>query len=179
MSLKIGGVEVTGPNEGLLILPRPMGRDIKILVRAVPNLDEFRALVPYPKAPASLQRGKGKVENTNDPTYRQQVEQYNLKRMAYLAVIGLEPSEIEWKKVEIEKPNTWIEWEDELLAGGVTEIEVNLILNLVLEVNQLNDAKLTAARESFVLGQQLEELSELLSRPTEPANTQSGEPVQE
>lgn len=179
MALKIGDTEVTGPNEGLLILPRYNGNDIKIFARAVPDLEEFRQMVPLPKAPASLKRGQGKVENTNDPTYRQQVLDYNTKRMAYMVIVGLEPSEIEWETVDFNDPGSWTNWEDELRDAGLTEIECNLILNLVLEVNQLDDNKLEDARKSFVLGRHLEQLSESLSPLTEQENTQSGEPAKD
>ena len=48
--MKIGGVEIKGPHEELLILPRP-DENIIIRAKAVMDMDVFDKLCPEPKPP--------------------------------------------------------------------------------------------------------------------------------
>jgi len=87
---------------------------------------------------------------------------------------SLEPSEIEWDTVKPDDPRTWANWDKDLINGGLTQIETNRVLGLVLEANALDEAKLAKAREVFLAGQA--PMPPEFSGPvTEPANTPSGE----
>lgn len=150
--MKIGGVTVEGVNECILVLPRP-GDDIVIKARAIDNWKEFTDLCPEPKPNAILTR-EGTKDDLNAKEYLDQLEVYAARKMGYLVVKSLEPSNIEWPTVEMDKPSTWINYESDFLAGSLTQIEINKIADLVMEANQLDDDKLKEARDSFVLGQQ-------------------------
>ena len=63
-------------------------------------------------------------------------------------------SEIEWDTVNEDDPRTWPNWEDDLKSGGLTQVECNRVLALVLEANALDEAKLQKAREVFLAGQE-------------------------
>jgi hypothetical protein len=172
--MKIGGVEVKGPAEEVLVLPR-LDEDIVIRARAVTNMEVFEALVPEPKAPGSLTK-KGWVPNLKDETYRQKVETYNAQRLAYMVLQSLKPSEIEWETVDEDNPKTWENWTEELQAAGLSTVEVNRVVLCVMQANALDEDKLKEAREVFLRGV-AEEESESSGLPTEPENTPSGEPV--
>jgi hypothetical protein len=153
--MKIGGVTLTPPPEEILVLPRG---DQKIIfrARAVQNLDDFDAMVPVPKPPVILVKGEGQKDDVNDTGYKSAVELRDRIMMAYLVVKTLEPSEIEWTTVDLLKPNSLLNWEADLLNAGLTRIEVKKVYDLVMEANSLNEAKLEAARKSFLRGQQVE-----------------------
>ena len=150
--MKIGGVTIEGVNECILVLPRP-GENVVIKAKAIDDWAEFDNLCPEPKPNAILTR-EGKKDDLNAKEYIEQLEVYAARKMGYLVVKSLEPSNIEWKTVELDKPSTWIHYEKDFLAGNLTQIEINKIGDLVMEANQLDDEKLKEARESFVRGQQ-------------------------
>lgn len=150
--MRIGGVTVEGVNECVMVLPRP-GDDIIIKAKAVDNWDEFTKLCSEPKPNAILTRD-GKKDDLNAKDYLDQLEVYAARKMGYLVVKSLEPSNIEWLTVEMDKPSTWINYESDFLASNLTQIEINMIADLVMEANQLDDEKLKEARDSFVHGQQ-------------------------
>ncbi len=151
--MKIGGIDPTTlPNEDILVLPR--GENVIVFrARGLPNMDEFNALVPEPKAPSKM-TASGMVPDVENRDYKQIVEEYNKRRMAYLMVKSLEPSNIEWDLVKPDVPGTWALWEDDLKCNGkgLTQIEVNLVARLAYDANSLDEAKLRKARETFLHG---------------------------
>ena len=173
--MKIGGVEVRGPSEEVLVLPRPMGEDIVFRAKACMDIDEFDKIVPEPKPTARLEKG-GWKENFDDPAYQEAVKKHGQLRFAYMILKTLEPSEIEWSTVKMDQPSTWLSWETELIDAGLSRTEVNRVINCVSAANSLDDAKLEAARESFLRG--LAAASDTSTGPsTAPQTTASGEPA--
>lgn len=173
--MKISGVELKGPCEEVLVLPRLHGEDIVIKAQAVMDMDAFDAIYPMPKAPGVRKKG-GFAPNTNDKTYLQQVSQRDEIRFAYMVIKSLEPSEIEWSGIDMDKPDTWLGWTDELKEAGVSATEVNRIIACVMQANCLDEAKLKEARELFLRGPALEP-SGTCGPATEPESTPSGEPA--
>ena len=73
-------------------------------------------------------------------------------------------------------PRTWPKWEEDLKNGGLTQVECNRVLALVLEANALDEAKLQKAREVFLRGQG--PMPEEFSSPqSEQPSSPSGEPA--
>jgi hypothetical protein len=173
--MKIGGVDPRQfKAEYDLVLPRGDGF-IVFKARGLPNMDEFDKFCPEPKPPRKLTKD-GWVDNTDDKNYKSIVEEYNKRRFAYIVVHSLEPSEIEWETVVLDRPGTWANWSDDLKNNGFTQIECNRVIALVMEANCLDELKLKQAREVFQRG--LRQASEESSgQATEPENTPSGEPV--
>ena len=173
--MKIGGKDpLTLCNEVLLVLPR--GEDqIVFRARGLKDMDEFDALCPKPKPPGKFTKD-GWVPNETDPTYQQIVTEWGKRRLGYLVVKSLKPSDIEWDTVKLEDPRTWTCWSDDLKNAGLTEVETGRVVALVLEANALDDEKLAKARSVFLAGQapMPPEFSGLTS---EPANTPSGAPA--
>jgi len=174
--MRIGGVEVKGPNEEILVLPR-MDGDIIIKAQAVNDMKMFDDLVSEPKPPVRLTKN-GKEDNVKDKTYLEKVARYNQLRFTYMVVQSLIPSEIEWETVKLDEPKTWPNWETELRDAGISEVEINRITVCVMQANSLDEAKLKAAREVFLRGTE-EEVEDSSGPQTEPESTPSGEPVKE
>jgi len=173
MPIKIAGKEVTKvTHEDVLVLPR--GEEaIALRAKAIQDFDEFSKICPDPKAPGKLTKNGWALDET-DPTYKGSLEKHNERRIGWMVVRSLQ--EIDWDKVDAEKPKTWELWKDDFLDSGFTTIECNLVLDLVISVNGLNEAKLKEARESFIRGQEAE-AKRLASLTTEQENTPSGKHV--
>jgi hypothetical protein len=172
--MKIGGKEISGPHEELLVLPR--GEDqVVFRARAVADMDPFEKICPEPKPPGRLTKD-GFVPNKDDDNFKKMMEHHSEQRLAYMVIISLEPSEVEWAKVDIDNPKTWRHWQAELKEAGLTQIEVNRIIQTVMRANALDEDMLKEARATFVRG--LEEQAKATSgHQEEPESTPSGEPV--
>ena len=148
--MRISGVEVTG-SEALLVLPRDSG-DIPIKAFAVSITEEFNEKCPVPVAPM-LQTKNGNKPDHSDKDYKAAVSRRGETRFAFMVVRSLEPSNIEWDEVDADAPTTCPKWQDELIEAGLSETECNRITNLVAEANSLDEDKIKAARDNFLLGQ--------------------------
>lgn len=151
--MKVGGVQVTPPPEGLLVLEREEG-NLVFRARPIPMdaWDQFNKICPEPPVPMVLVKGEKKA-NTTDETYQSQLRKLHTKRMAYLCLKSLEPSNIEWDNVVMDDPDTWEKFEDDLRSAGMTEIEIDKVIKLCVGANTLDEEKLKRARESFLRGQ--------------------------
>ena len=149
--MRVAGIEITACEE-LLVLPRPDGNPIPFRAKAVAVKDEFERLVPEPVAPM-LQKKGGRVSDLQDKDYLAAVSNRDDARFALMCLRSLAPSKIEWEQVKIEEPNTWTLWTDELKEAGLSEVEVNRVVGLVMAANALDEAKISEARKSFLLGQ--------------------------
>ena len=158
--MKIRGRDVSGPNVVTLVLPRTpeymedgseINNDIIIEARAVEDLSVLEDLLPEPQPPVVMVKND-KVYNFKDTAYKQQMLQYNLKKIAYIVVKSLELNEIEWDEVDLENPNTWLRYVDEFKKAGFSQVEINKIGNAAMEANALDEAKLDKARADFLRG---------------------------
>lgn len=176
--MKIGGHEVTAPSEELLVFPRA-SHPIVFKAKALPDMDEFYKLVPEPKPPGKLTRD-GWIPQLNDPSYTEIMSKHVKQKVGYMVTRTLMASEIEWDTVDIDNPRTWPNWETDLRNAGMTQAETNRLAQLIMETNGLNEAKLIEARESFLLGQALEQSGFSIPSSEQPS-TPSGElaPVSE
>jgi hypothetical protein len=173
--MKIAGIDPKSlSSEVLLVLPRGDG-EIVFRAKGLPDMGGFEALCPNPKPPGKFTK-EGWIPNLTDPTYQQVLSEWAKKRLGYMVIHSLEPSEIEWDTVNKDDPRAWTKWEDDLKSGGLTQVECNRVLALVLEANALDEGKLQRAREFFLRGQEPmpEEFSSLQS---EQSSSPSGEPA--
>jgi len=171
--VKIAGREIEKTLfEDYIVLPQT-GEDIVVKARAVPDYTEFEKLCPLPTPPGKQTR-EGFIPDREDDTYKLRLGQYGLQKIGWLALHSL--YEFEWETVMESNPKTWVKWEDELHAAGFTTMETGLIFGLILDVNNLNENKLKAARESFSRGQE-QARSDSCGPEEGPSDTQSGEPV--
>lgn len=171
----IGGIDPgTLSAEEVLVLPRGE-ESIVFRARGLADMDEFDKLCPDPKPPVRLTKA-GKEPNEEDANWRSAMLAHGRRRVAYMVVKSLEPSEIEWDTVDPDNPKTWLNYTDDLRRAGFSQVEINRIVGLVWEANCLDEAKLEAARAVFLRGQQ--PANDAFSGPsTEPASTPSGEPA--
>ena len=149
--MKIGGIDPkTLPTEEVLVLPRG-DQMVVFRARGVSDLEEFEKLCPEPTPPGKLTKD-GYVPDMADPDYQSVRAEYQKRRTAYIVVRSLEPSQIEWDTVQLANPATWANWDMDLKNNGFSQMACNRVLELVLEANCLDDAKLKKAREVFLQG---------------------------
>lgn len=174
--MKIGGIDPkTLCNECLLVLPRSE-QNLVFRARGLKDMDAFNAQCPQPKPPGKMTRD-GYVPLDNDPTYQQILGEWAKKRLGFIIINSLEPSQIEWDTVSLSDPRTWTNWEKDLREGGLSEVECSRVLALVMEANALDEAKLQKARETFLLGQ-VQKSEDTFGPASEQVSMPSGEPAQ-
>jgi hypothetical protein len=176
MPLKIGGVDPrTLPAEETLVLPRG-DQFIVFKAAGLPNMDAFNKMCPEPQPPGAMTKD-GWVPNPGDKGYLSILANYHKQRLAYMIVFSLSPSQIEWETVDAENPATWANWEADLKNAGLSQVECNRVIGLVLEANCLDDNKLKQAREAFLKGPPMLVPSTSSSQTPEAASSQPGEPA--
>ena len=153
--MKIAGIDPKLlPSMEVLVLPRGDQR-LVFRARGVSDTTEFKKLCPEPKIPVRL-TATGPEQNLNHPDYKSEMQEYGKRYIAWLVLKSLEPSEIEWDTVKIDVPGTWVNWEEDMRQGGLSQHECNLVVALVSQANSLDEAKLKAARDVFLRGPQPE-----------------------
>lgn len=147
-------MEINGPNETVLVLPRGEG-SIVFKARAILDYEPFNQLCARPVPPVITVKGGAKKLDTEDKNYQKALREYNSRLESWTVIKSLEPSEIEWDTVKLDTPGTWSNWVSDLQKSGFTLVEINRVIRVVMEANALDEEKLKWARESFVLGQQM------------------------
>jgi hypothetical protein len=150
--MKLNGVRLECPNIAVLVLPRPDG-DIVFKAQAVLDFDEFEKICPPPTPPVRVVKGRREVM-ASDPEYIKQLNAHNEKRMAWIILKSLEATEgLEWETVNMNDPETYTNYVQELKDAKFSVVEINKIVMLALQANALDEAKLEAARQAFLAGQ--------------------------
>lgn len=172
--MKLQGKVIEGPNVEEIIIPRG-DSELVFQAQAILDWDEFEALCPKPTPGKVINRKGQKVEDLKSKTYQTAMQEWAERRVAFMVVKGLEATEgLEWDTVDLSKVNTWLNYKTELKNAGFTEAEQVRLLNGVLAANGLDESKVEAARQRFLLTKQ-EESSPESSQEGELNSSQSGE----
>jgi hypothetical protein len=140
----------------LVQLPKPVAckifrDDDTIVFQCGPVVDfkEFLRLAPEPKPPLRNVVGKGQQLLVDDPKYLLKVEAHNKLRICYMMVKSISYTpDLEWSKVDLNNPDTWHEYEDELLTF-LTQPEYNRLIAAVYEANAPTEQRRKEALENF------------------------------
>jgi hypothetical protein len=153
--MKIKGRKIEGPNVVTIVIPRDNAPNIVFRAQGVLDMEEFEKLCPRPQPPEMLQRGIGKVQNIEDPGYKQEVKEWGKKNLSWRVLKSLSATDgLEWELVKMHDSNTWNLWEEELKQSGFSDIELQRILTGVMDANSLSEEKVEIARQRFLLDQQ-------------------------
>lgn len=151
--MKIKGKRLESNNEVTIVLPRYNGEDIIFKARVVLDFFDLDKLLKKPEAPSILKKGK-QEKDYSDKGYKTQLQKNYEYRLNYMVLLSLDATEgLEWETIDLEKPETWENWEKELKESGIPNSEILYIFNKVQEVNSLDQDKLDEAREHFLLTQ--------------------------
>lgn len=148
--MKIQGKALKGAFIQTLVLPRG---DDKIVFRAQAVLDYtlFDKLCPRPEPAITVMRDGTRKMETADPEYQAMLTVWSERRIAYLVLQSLAATEgLEWETVSLDDPSTWNNYQAELRASGFTEIEIGRIIEIVMDANGMDDAKIKQATKDFL-----------------------------
>lgn len=178
MPLMIGTQIAPGPKKKTLFLPRDPVITFDFI--AVNNSDLFDIICPRPKPGRVWKVGEGNVSDTKDPTFLKRMDDYATAKGNWMFLKSIEPSQITWETIDMEKPDTWGNWQKELTNAGFSEHERDAIYGTFIECNMVTDAMLLEARNRFLAEQEaMKMLENLTSLPTEQDTTLSGEPAKD
>ena len=173
--MRFNGKTVDRPQPRLIIIPREDG-DIVFKAGAVTDYKPFDKLVPRPVAPLVTERGKKPYHNENSKEYLRALDVYANLKTAWLVLTSLSATEgLEWETVDLDEPDTWQKYTDEL-ETGFADFEMAHIINSVFGANSMDEDRSKEAKERF-MSSQAEAEDNTISQKDELVNTPSGEPA--
>lgn len=152
--MRIQGEELKCLNVELIVIPRGDDKPIIFKAQAVANYDEFNRLCPEPEAPWIVKPGSGKERDYRNKTYIASINNKSKLQTYYMFLKSLEATEgLTWDTIDINKPDTWLNFEKELESAGFSAMERGLIIQGCMIANCLNEKKIEEARNRFIQSQ--------------------------
>ncbi len=149
--MKLHGKKIDPASE-TLVLPRSSG-DLVFIATAVASYENFDKLCPHPVPPTIKRPGQPEAQDTTDKDYLKALDQWASCRTAWMIIESLNATPgIEWETVKPSEPTTWLNFQKELEASGLTQGECMRVINIVLDANGLNEKKIEAATKNFLAG---------------------------
>ena len=149
--MKLHGVKIEGRHTETIFVPRGDDDGFMFMATAIQSLDRFAELCPEPKPPVIHRPGKAPQADTGSRSFIEAMTEHNRRRLGYMVMETLRGTEgLEYEILDSEKPETWSRYEEEFLASGFTQMEVNNIISGVLRVNSLDPEHIRAARDRFL-----------------------------
>ena len=125
-------------------------------------MDGFYEIATEPKPPLieyPPSTGKPPENDYNDEKYLQRVRDFNTSRYYWMLLTSLKDSpDIEWETIDMTKPDTYKNFETELVSAQFLPAEINAIRSAVSKVNALDEQQLEAARKSFLASLQAQQV---------------------
>ena len=134
----------------------PRGEDhIGFIISPTVDWTEFDNYYPEPQAPWLTEPGKDPIRDLKDTDYLADIAKRNESRTAYLIIKSIETTpDLIWDKVDISKKNTWELWKQEFTDLGLKESEITKLVNAIYEMTTVDQRKMDAARDAFLLSLQ-------------------------
>jgi hypothetical protein len=155
--MKYNGRKLAGPRIKIepVIRTEEEGGNMYFRIQAITDFQPFLDLCPQPQAPEILLPGNRKKYDINNAGYKATINEWFKKRAAWIAIKALEPTtELTWETVDLNNPDTWQNYHNELRESGLADLEMTRILNTIMDLNGLNENLIEEARQSFLTGQQ-------------------------
>ena len=149
--MKIKGVHIEGPQERTVVLPRQNGNDLVFKFKAILSMDDFEKICPVPEPKERLLPGGIKSYDIESKEYQERLNTWAMQktRYMYLKSIAATP-DLEWETVDLSNPDTWGNYEEELIQAGLTEAERLVLLRAYSQVQGLDQSKIDDATNSFL-----------------------------
>lgn len=184
--MKIKGKILSPLFEKVLVLPRAdriidgvQQEDIVLRFRPIDSWDSFNKLCPEPpivmitfagQAPRPCAPGE-------DIDYDKAINTHNRLQAKWLVINSiLATPDLEFETVDLNKPETWDQFDTELLAAGFNIFEIQEIYKKATETNVLTEEALEAAKQRF-LAAELDRTNRVRSLAVVRQNMASGAPA--
>jgi hypothetical protein len=170
--------------KGLNISERPydeaqfdvLGQKVTFRAKVVSDYSDFKAAVPEPQPPVTVDRTGVKTKNPRHPDYIKKMEKYNEQQTVFMLMDSLSATpDLEWTLLDLAEPTTltFDNLQEEFTSAGFPLATTSKIINLASAANGLTERIVDSARESFT-PEALPEQSELDFQEGEANATQSG-----
>ena len=156
--MRIKGKLIGAPESRLCVFERGEEKYV-FTINAVLDYTEFDKLCPTPSPPKVTKPGGVALANPESPIFLEKLTKYSIVKTSWLILKALEQTEgLEWDDVNMEDPDTWDKYKDELMGSGLTEGEVAHLINQIYLVNSLDESKMNEARDRFIRGKKEEKM---------------------
>ena len=146
--MKIAGKKVEAPKPTIVAFAREDG-DLVFHVGAVLDFTPFEKICQEPK-PTEVVMADGHKEFREDHFYQTNVRKYNKRRLDWMVLQSLKVTPgLEWERVNLEDPDTWELYEEEL-RETFNQGEINILISAVINANSANEDKMREAKERFL-----------------------------
>lgn len=156
--MKFAGIELKGAYSTFLVIPKGLV-DVVFTVTAVYDRRPFEELCPKPKPPnVRLPNQKEASPDFTNADYLKAINDWQDKRHVWLCLKSLEDTEeLVWDRVDINNPDTYDQWEEELIEAGFTYTERVMLQNKILEVCGLSVDHIEKATDDFLASRQAQQ----------------------
>ena len=131
----------------------PKGDDnIVFTIKAVFSEEYVNKLVPDPEPPKIQRKGMKRFEpNLEDDDYIAAVRQKGEYRVSWRILESLSATEgLTWDTIDMEKPETWTNWEGELIEAGFTQLEIDFLVTAIVRICGMSVMAMESARANFL-----------------------------
>lgn len=136
-----------------VVIPILRGENSIYLQAAMVNVDDFDAIYPQPIPDTIMRPGGVATKDLKKPAYVEAVTKRDNAFSNYMIIKSLlaGTEDLEFETINLKDPNTFQNiWKELQESISLSVKEQALIINAVLEVHGLDDAKVEAARKSFL-----------------------------
>lgn len=157
--MKVGGIQILGPKKVTVVLPRPEG-DVPFHFVGVTDGEEFDQMYPEPEPPTQFNvKLQSNIKLFSDQKFLERQADWVRAKTAWFFLKAISPSNIEWTTVDMSKPETFVNWQQDFRKAGFNQAEINRIYNGFEETNMVTEELMKQARERFLASQEAIPLS--------------------
>lgn len=172
--MKLNGKKIEGPNVEVVVIPRSSG-NLVFKAQSVLDYEIFEAICPTPKPREIIKPSGERTLAMNEKSYLDALDEWASKKTDWMVLKSLEATEsLEWETVDMDEPDSWANYRDELKAASLSPMEIARIVNAVTIASGLDQKKIDEATAAFLAGL-AEEQENVVSLGSEPSSTPSGE----
>lgn len=147
--MKLGGKSIKRPEKKPVVFKR--GDDEYVFwIKPVLSFEEHSKINPEPTTVRTYPGGR--TEEVPDESKH---DEWHDQRMAWLFIESLSATpDLEWDQVDLNKPETWSKFKDELADSGFSDFEINYLISQILDLSCINVNKIEEATQDFLATQQ-------------------------
>ena len=159
--MKIHGNKIEGPNEVPIVIPRKSKEDIAFIATAVLDYSDHDKINVAPVSPVKTLPGGVQTPMLQDPKYVEDTQEWALRKTHWMVLTSLEATPgLEWESIDMDDPETWGDYQEEMKEAGLSDTEIGLIMSAVIEACGLDQTKIDLATESFLASREMELVNE-------------------
>lgn len=154
--MRYAGEEVSLSRTEVVVIPRKGDlKDLIFTAVRIDSYDAFDALCPRPEPPTIRRPGdaKGTVD-VEDQDFTKELTEWSSRRFDWMVITSLVNGtpDMELEQVDLQNPETWEKFQDELTEAGFSSLEVTKIVRCAITANGLDRDAIEQATESFLAG---------------------------